>query len=206
MWHLFVKGIFLGLSVSAPVGPIGILCINRALTKGFRSGLSSGMGAATADLIYGTIAALGITLISDFLIENEVFFLILGVIFLFYMGISTIIKKRKISLENRMSRNFLMDYTTTFFLTITNPLTILFFLNVFALMGVAKTDGSITNTFLLLLGVFIGSAMWWLTLSGTTYLLKSKIKDHTLKLIDYISGSAILAFGIYIIFTKLIKL
>jgi threonine/homoserine/homoserine lactone efflux protein len=206
MWHLLVKGTILGLSVSAPVGPIGILCINRALNKGFRSGLASGMGAATADLLYGTVAALGITLISDFLIDNKAFFQIIGMIFLFYIGISTILKKRRISIENRLNRNYLLDYTSTFLLTISNPLTILFFLSIFASMGMAKTDGTFNNTFPLLFGVFFGSATWWLILSGTTFLLKSKIKDHTLKLIDYISGSVILLFAVYILFTVIINI
>ena len=206
MWHLFIKGIILGLSVSAPVGPIGILCINRVLNKGFRSGFASGMGAATADLIYGAVAALGITLISDFLMDNKAFFQVIGMVFLFYIGIKTILKKRKVSLENRLNRNFLLDYSSTFLLTITNPLTILFFLGIFATLGMAKTDGTFTNTFPLLFGVFVGSAAWWLILSGCTYMLKSKIKDHTLKLIDYISGSVILIFGVYILFTVMIRI
>ena len=126
------KGLILGFSVAAPVGPIGVLCINRTINKSYVSGLVTGLGAATADLIYGLIAGLGLTIISNFLIDQKLWIQTIGLIFLFYLGIKTLMKKKtEIEFNKTIDTRLFKDYLTTFILTITNPATILFFLAVF---------------------------------------------------------------------------
>ncbi len=194
------KGLILGFSVAAPVGPIGILCINRTINKSYISGLITGLGAATADLIYGLIVGLGLTRISGFLISQTVWIQIIGLFFLFYLGVKTLIKKkREIEFDKSFQKGLFKDYLSTFILTITNPMTILFFIAVFAGLGLANTSHDKNNAILLVLGVFIGSAIWWLILSGLSYNVKKLISNKILLRIDLLSGIIIVIFGIYIL-------
>lgn len=202
------KGLILGFSVAAPVGPIGILCINRTINKNFIAGLVSGLGAATADLIYGLIAGSGLTAISTFLINQKMWIQLIGLAFLFYIGIKTIMKKgREIEFNPDADRGLLKDYLTTLFLTITNPMTILFFIAVFAGLGLSKTVNGFDSVIQLTTGVFVGSCIWWLFLSGLTSKLKTKINKTILRKIDLVSGIMILFFGLLILIdlTKDIK-
>jgi threonine/homoserine/homoserine lactone efflux protein len=203
--EFFYKGLILGFSVAAPVGPIGILCINRTINKNFVAGLVSGLGAATADLIYGLIAALGLTAISTFLIDQKMWIQLIGLIFLFYIGIRTIMKKEnEIEFNSDANKGLFKDYLTTLFLTITNPMTILFFLALFAGLGLSKTVNGFNSVIQLTLGVFIGSGLWWFFLSGLTNKLKKRINIRFLRKIDLASGIILLFFGL-IILIDLIK-
>ncbi|PXV68131.1 threonine/homoserine/homoserine lactone efflux protein [Dysgonomonas alginatilytica] len=195
------KGFILGFSVAAPVGPIGVLCINRTLHKGYASGLTSGLGAATADLIYGCIAGFGLTIVSNFLVGQQIWFQVIGLAFLFYTGIKTLTRNTsQAKFSTSYNKGLLNDYTTTFLLTITNPLTILFFLAVFAGLGLSNTKQDKFASILLVSGVFIGSAAWWLLLSGFTHKLKKMISDSILKRIDLFSGLLILFFAFILLY------
>jgi len=194
------KGLILGFSVAAPVGPIGILCINRTINKNYVSGLITGLGAATADLIYGLIAGFGLTIISDFLISHKLWIQIIGLAFLFYLGVKTLVKKKnEIKFDKSLHKGLFKDYLSTFILTITNPMTILFFIAVFAGLGLANTSNDKISAILLVLGMFFGSAIWWLILSGLSYNLKKRISKKILLRIDFLSGITIIIFGIYIL-------
>jgi Putative threonine efflux protein len=195
---ILYKGLILGFSVAAPVGPIGILCINRTINKGYLSGFISGLGAATADVIYGLIAGLGITVISDFLIDHKIWFQAIGLVLLFYIGIR-IIGKREVDLEisKDVEPTLVKDYISTFILTLTNPIAIFFFLAVFAGMGLT-TCNKITIWFLLL-GLFVGSAIWWFFLSMVSHKIKNKLSGKTLKRIDIVSGTAIIGIAIFML-------
>lgn len=115
-WLFLYKGLILGFSVAAPVGPIGILCINRTVNKNFLSGVVSGLGAATADVIYGLIAGLGLTIISNFLLEQKLWMQIVGLIFLFYLGIKTLAKKKvNFELQKTTKSTLFKDFISTFF-------------------------------------------------------------------------------------------
>jgi len=198
-WTFLYKGLVLGFSVAAPVGQIGILCINRTINKGYISGLITGLGAATADLIYGLVAGLGLTVISGFLLDYKVWIQIAGLIFLMYLGIKTLSKKQNNSeLTVNENKGLLKDYLTTFTLTITNPLTILFFIALFGGLGLSSSGKGNIDSILLVLGVFLGSGVWWLFLSGLTYTMRKKLGNKTLKRIDLISGLIIITFGILI--------
>jgi len=200
MFEFLYKGIILGFSVAAPVGPIGILCINRTINKNFSAGFVSGLGAATADIVYGSIAGLGLTSISTFLINQKLWIQLIGLVFLIYIGIKTIVKKEnEIEFKTVADKGLLKDYFSTLILTITNPMTILFFIAVFAGLGLSNPTDGYNSVIQLIAGVFIGSCTWWLFLSGLTNKLKKKINKKILKKIDLFSGLIILLFGLLIL-------
>ena len=193
---LFIKGFIIGFSIAAPVGPIGILCIQRTLSGGNVQGLVTGLGAATADAIYGFIAAFGLTFISNFLVEQSVWFRLIGGLFLCYLGIKAFLAKPQDQALSLGNRTPFSAYGTTFLLTLSNPMTILFFAGVFAGLGMVSESIQYTSAGLMVVGVFIGSGAWWLILSGATSILRNKINDHKLAWVNKISGLVILAFGV----------
>lgn len=192
----FLKGLILGLSVAAPVGPIGLLCIQRTLNKGRKSGFFSGLGAATADATYGLIAAFGLTVISNFLLKNQTLIRLVGGMFLIYLGGKTFLSTpANEAAKSEEGKSILDDYLSTLFLTITNPMTILSFLAIFAGLGLSNTNSSLLSA-TMVLGVFLGSALWWLILSSSVNLLRYKIGNKVLKYINMVSGGIIIVFGV----------
>ncbi len=193
---LFIKGFIIGFSIAAPVGPIGILCIQRTLARGNVQGLVTGLGAATADAIYGFIAAFGLTFISNFLVAQSLWFRLIGGLFLCYLGIKAFLSKPQNQILSETNRNTLSSYSTTFFLTLTNPMTILFFAGVFAGLGMVSESIQYASAGLMVIGVFVGSGTWWLILSGATGILRNKMNESKLTWVNKISGFIILAFGV----------
>jgi len=194
---LLLKGLILGFSIAAPVGPIGILCIRRTLTEGRASGFFSGLGAATADAIYGCIAGFGLTFISSFIVSQQIWLRLIGGIFLFYLGVKTFLAKPPEEKDENGKTNLPGAYISTFFLTITNPMTIIAFGAVFASLGLAGTGGNYLSAGILVMGVFAGSALWWLILSGGVTLFREKFDNDKLMWVNRISGSIIIIFGLF---------
>jgi threonine/homoserine/homoserine lactone efflux protein len=193
---LFLRGLVIGFSIAAPVGPIGVLCIRRTLADGQMYGLISGLGAATADALYGCVAAFGLTIISSFLIGQKIWFSLIGGLFLLYLGIKTLLSKPAEQAVKAGGNGLLGAYTSTFLLTLTNPMTILAFAAIFAALGLGNTSGSYASALILVLGVFCGSALWWLLLSGGVGLFRDKFNAKGLLWVNRISGVIITAFGI----------
>jgi len=179
-----LRGIIIGFSIATPVGPIGILCIRRTLAEGRTSGLVSGLGAATADAIYGCIAGFGLTLISDFLISQQVWLRLVGGGFLCFLGLRTFLSKPAEQAALIKGKGLVGSYASTFFLTITNPMTILSFAAIFAGLGVGGTSVSYVSAALLVLGVFTGSALWWFVLSGVANVFRAEFSRGKLKWIN----------------------
>jgi threonine/homoserine/homoserine lactone efflux protein len=192
----FLRGLMIGFSIAVPVGPIGILCIRRTLSDGRFIGLLSGLGAATADAIYGCIAGFGLTFVSGLLTSQVVWFRVIGGLFLCYLGIKTLLAKPSETAATARGQGWLGAYLSTLFLTLTNPATILSFIAVFAGLGLATAGGDYRASALLVSGVFIGSALWWLLLSSGVGLFRSRITPNRLKWLNRISGSILLGFGI----------
>lgn len=194
-----LNGMLLGFSIAAPVGPIGILCLRKTLTQGRSFGFVAGLGAASADAVYGSMAALGLTVISHFLIRYSPWVQLLGALFLLYLAYSTFRSPVTQAAEADIARtNYLKTFITTFFLTLTNPLTILSFIGIFAGMNIAS--GSVSSVYLIV-GVFLGSAAWWLILSTVAGLLRQMIRPRVMKMINLLSGLILLAFGIYSLYS-----
>jgi threonine/homoserine/homoserine lactone efflux protein len=137
MTEFLLGGIILGFSIAAPVGPIGVLCIRRTLAEGRASGLVSGLGAATADAIYGCVAGFGLTFISSFLVNQQRWLHLVGGAFLCYLGIRTFLARPADQAALAQGSGLIGAYGSTFLLTLTNPMTILSFTAVFAALGVA---------------------------------------------------------------------
>src|SRR5581483_11514863 len=172
--NFFLRGLLIGFSIAAPVGPIGVLCIRRTLANGRAAGFVSGLGAATADSLYGCVAGFGLTAISDFLVGQQKPLRLFGGLFLVFLGLKTFFSRPAVE-SARSSRSGLAgDYTSTLLLTLTNPATILSFLAVFAGLGLGTRPGDYRSATSLVLGVFVGSACWWMLLSGGVGLFREK--------------------------------
>ncbi|WP_204106764.1 MULTISPECIES: LysE family transporter [Spirulina sp. CCY15215] len=193
---LFLKGFSLGLAVAAPVGAIGVLCIHRTLTYGRLMGLISGLGAATADGVYGCIAGFGLTIVSNFLVDRLFWFQAIGGLFLLYLGVTTFGAKPKPETITEAKSSFSRAYFSTFFLTLTNPLTILSFIGIFAGLGLVNNGGNYQEALILVLGVFTGSAAWWLFLSFGIDRLQKTFNLRDLRWLNRFSGIGIITYGI----------
>ena len=193
---LLFRGLLIGFSIAAPVGPIGVLCIRRTLADGRLFGLVSGLGAATADMLYGCVAGFGLTFISSFLVGQQLWLRLFGGLFLLYLGIKTLLSKPSEQAAKADGSGLLGAYLSTFFLTATNPLTILSFVAIFAGLGLANTNGSYASALVLVLGVFLGSAAWWLLLTGGVGLFRAKFNTQGLLWVNRISGVIITVFGV----------
>ncbi len=192
----FVKGLVVGFSIAAPVGPIGVLCIRRSLAGGVAMGLATGLGAATADAAYGCVAGFGLTAVSSFLVQRQTWLALIGGVFLCYLGVRTFLSKPASETTQSSSRSLLSAYTSTVVLTLTNPATILSFVAVFAGLGLGA-NASYLAAASLVFGVFTGSALWWLILSNGIGLLRSRVNSAWMQAINRLSGVALLAFGLY---------
>ena len=192
----FVRGLLIGISIAAVVGPMSILCMQRTLIFGQRYGLISGLGIATADAVYGSIAAFGVTVIAGFLVSQQVWIRLIGGLFLVYLGIKIVLTRPAERAAAAEANSFFGAYASTLLLTLTNPLTILSFAAIFAGIGVAGASKSYLSATLVVLGVFAGSALWWCLLTSAISLLRRKLTPAWLLWINRISGSIITLFGV----------
>jgi threonine/homoserine/homoserine lactone efflux protein len=192
----FLRGLVIGFSIAAPVGLIGVLCVRRTLAEGRASGLATGLGAATADAIYGCVAGFGLTFISSFLVNQQTWFRVIGGLFLCYLGIKTLLARPKEQAKRTKDLGVVKDFVSTFFLTLTNPMTIISFAAIFAGLGLVGSSGSYMSAGVLVLGVFLGSALWWLILVSGAGLFKERFGHNGLRWVNRVSGAIITGFGI----------
>jgi len=195
--HIFLKGLIVGLSIAVPVGPIGILCIRRTLAQGRIIGFLSGLGAATADALYGAMAGFGLTFLSNLLIGHQSWLHLIGGGLLCIIGAKTFLSKPTEQGGSIDGDSLWHAYLSTFFLTLTNPMTILFFVAIFAGLGVVNASDHYASAGIMVSGVFIGSAMWWLVLSGFTGFLQGLFNVKRLVWLNRISGLIIIGFGLF---------
>ena len=191
-----LKGAVLGLSIAAPVGPIGLLCIQRSMASGRGAGLACGLGAATADAFYGAVAAFGLAAVSSFLLHVQTPLQLCGGLFLLYLGVSTLRQKPTspgASLEN--SPHVLRLFISTCLLTLANPMTILSFSVVFAGVGLGTELAGSGAALSMVIGVFLGSALWWCILSSVAARLGARLTPKRLRWINVLAGISILVFA-----------
>lgn len=203
MLLFFLKGLLLGLSIAAPVGPIGVLCIRRTLANGRVYGLVSGLGAATADAAYGAVAAFGLTAITTALVNQQFWLALGGGLFLCVLGLKTMGAQPAEHAATESGRGLIGAYASTLILTLTNPLTILSFLAVFAGLGLGQTSGDYVAAGWLVLGVLGGSALWWVLLSAGVSLLRSRFDTRAMRWVNRASGFVILGFGVVALLTAI---
>lgn len=202
MLTLFIKSLIIGFAIAAPVGPIGVLCIQRSLHDGFKIGFMTGMGAAIADGTYGLIAGFGLTAISSLLIAHQFWIKLIGGLFLLYLGIKLFLTAPQQRLAGKSDRSSWHAFSTTYLLTVTNPATILSFVAVFAGLGLGTSSTNYSQAIVLISGIILGSAMWWIFLSGgVAFILHHRLSPAVMRNINRFSGIIILTFGIYALLT-----
>ena len=184
-----LSGIAVGFAVAMPVGPIGVLCIKRSLKDGFRFGLATGLGAATADATYGVLVALGLGLSG--LLAYALPLKIGGGLLIVLLGLRSFFKPNEKAEISTPKGGLLAAWLSTYLLTLTNPMTILAFVGLIAALGTASTAGP----YVLVLGVFLGSLLWWMLLVGGVVALKSRLPTRALRWLDFISGAVLVAWG-----------
>jgi threonine/homoserine/homoserine lactone efflux protein len=197
--EFWVRSLVIGLAIAAPVGPIGALCIQRTVVGGRMAGLVSGLGAATADAVYGAIAGLGITFVADFLVNQRAGLNLAGGLFLALLGVRSIVAPAANPARERGPGRWWADYASTFFLTLANPMTVLAFVAVFAGLGVVDTGGDFRAAAAVILGVFTGSVLWWLLLSSSVGLLRERLALRHLAWINRAAGGILVVFALQLL-------
>jgi threonine/homoserine/homoserine lactone efflux protein len=212
----FAKGVIIGISIAAPVGPIGILCVRRTINDGWWMGILSGLGAACADMIYGGIAAFGMGLVHSFLLDHQEWLRGMGGMFLIILGIRIVFSKPSATntafltsaepdeFKQEFSSSFkkgLGAFISTFLLTLTNPLTILSFSAMFTGFGLLNESIDPSGSMMLVVGVFTGSISWWFLLTGFVNILRARMSVAFQSWVNRISGGIITYFGIYLLFS-----
>jgi len=201
---LFLKGIVVGLLISIPVGPIAVLCIKRTLNEGKIHGIVSGLGAATADAIYGFIAVSSLTFISKFLVKEQIWLRLMGGFFLCYMGVRVFRSRLMQRSTSGNGASHLSNYVSALLLTLANPATFLALAAVFAGLGVVEIRVHHSSAGLLVGGVFIGSGLWWFILNSITGVFLGKLDYVRLARLNRISGIIITGFGLLVLLSLVI--
>ena len=204
MITFFIKGLVTGAFIAFPVGPIGIICLRRMLSQGPLIGLASGLGGATADIVYSTLAIVGLSVVSSFLMHHFILFRVLSSTFLCALGLRIILSKPPRP-RATWTGGIAEAYFSTFLLTLANPLLILSFAAMFAVLAVNYETTDYLSLIALTSGVFVGSSLWWFILGGLTSFMQLKINPETLQKINKISGSLIILFGLGTLLSILFK-
>lgn len=209
-----IKGLIAGFSVAAPIGPVNLIFIERALTKSKLSAIITGLGAATADTFYAAVAAFGLRSVSGIFISHERTFATISAIFMIAMGIRIVFFTKSIPIEDlsqKLSRikqrekkfntpkNLIEDYVSSFFFTITNPMTIVTFTLILAALGIGFKNSVATYPVFIVVGVFLGSMLWWFILLKISKLIERKLNEGFMDDLARILGVFILIFGGYIL-------
>ncbi len=199
---LLIKGILVGLFASIPLGPIGIICIQRTINKGKLSGFLSGLGAASADTIFAAIAGFSLTFIIGFIEEQQIIFQAIGGVVVFGLGIKIFYTNpvRQLRRHKRKKDNLLEDYLSVLLVTITNPLAVFLFIALFASLGVVVEGSNILLSLVATSGVFLGALLWWYILTTLVDTFRSKFRLKQLWWINKLSGAVIFTLGAVAIF------
>lgn len=201
----FIWGAIIGLASAIPVGPVGLVCIQRTLAKNKNSGLISGLGSATADACFAIVAAFSIRFIIDFITHNHVLMRVLGALLLIFIGTSSLIsKKKEMTFKMDNALRHIDEFLSGFVMTITNPLTAFVFFAGFASIS-GKVGHSFTISLLFVLGVFLGSCLWWQVLTYITEKLSHKIKDGYVDIINRVFSVLIVIIGSILLMSVLFR-
>ncbi len=196
---LFLRGAIIGVAIAAPVGPIGMLCIRRTLAGGRGAGIASGLGAAVADTLYGCVAAFSLSAISNFLVGHRLWLQVVGGVVLLVMGLRTFFACPVKEAAESKNSSRLGDFVSTLLLTLANPTTILSFAAVFAGFGLANAPDDFSKGAMMVAGVFTGSALWWLLLSGSVGFMHGRFGVNQMRWLNRFSGVIIAGFGLLVL-------
>src|SRR5882672_1160899 len=194
MTHMFLKGLAFGFLLAATVGPMWVLCFRRTVEQGALAGFVSGMGIAVADGLYGAVAAFGLTAVSGVLLEHSLGIGLIGSAFLLYLGTKTLLARPTLEKTRMDSTSLAKGFFSTLGLTLTNPPTILAFAAIFAGLGLVSSDYA--TAALVVLGVFLGSASWWIILAAGANWLRGRTGPKLFRAVNLVAGLSILGFAI----------
>jgi threonine/homoserine/homoserine lactone efflux protein len=193
----FARGLALGLAVAAPVGPMSLLCMRQTLARGFSTGLASGLGIATADGVYGAVAAFGLVAITDVLIGQQPWLRVVGGLAMVWLGSGAVCARpAEAAATGGSGGGLARSYAGTFALTMMNPSTILSFAALFAGVGLGGSPGGPSTPLALVSGVFLGSAFWWLLVTGSIALARTRLSPRVERTINVVAGLVLVAFGL----------
>ena len=195
------KGIVVGLSASIPLGPIGVLCIQRTLNKGKTSGFISGLGAAAADGFYAIVAGFSISIIIDSLVEYQLYLRILGGLVLLFLAYKLMTTNPGVQLRKQLRKKrtgLFGDFISIFALTVSNPITVFVFAAIFAGFGIVDKESNSLSVLILILGVLIGASAWWFSLSSVVSIFRKKFKLRRMLIINRIAAVIMIIFGLFI--------
>jgi threonine/homoserine/homoserine lactone efflux protein len=193
----YLKGLIIGFAMAVPIGPLGVMCVRKTLAEGRSRGLIIGFGAATADALYGSIAAFGLTFVSDAIASERFWLRLVGGGLLVFLGIRTYRTERNDPKIPFDKKGLMGSYVSTFLLALTNPLTVFAFIAVFAAFGLDHRLITVSaSACALVLGVFTGSCLWFLTLSYVATFFREKLDSDGLRWVNRISGALIILSGL----------
>lgn len=202
--YYWLKGVLIGFLVSAPMGPVGLLCVKRVINKGAWQGFATGMGAALGDVFYAALAAFGLTFVMNFLIREERWLRLAGGTFLILLGIIWLRRKRSYAdfkkVPARSSHIFEAGWTG-FLLDLANPITLIAYIALFSGFGLADASAKFTSAASLVIGIGIGAFAWWFLLTHFILLFRKKITAKTLQVINKVMAVLVIAFGIFVLLT-----
>ena len=196
--NLLWKGVVTGLAVSIPLGPLGILCIQRTVNKNWKSGIFSGIGVATADTVYAFVAGFGLSIIIDFIRTYELYFKLVGFFVLILLGIYIFRSNPTKQIQNfkRRGSSHLQDFLTTFLVTLSNPLSVFVFIAIFTGYSIVLQFSKPLEALLLFGGIFVGGSLWWLVITGFANLFRHKFTINTLYWANRIIGLSVIIIAV----------
>lgn len=200
----FGQGLIWGITLAAAIGPISLLCMHRSIEKGFWYGVVSALAVGSVDAMYGAIAGLGLTVLTDFLLSVQIWVRLLGGLILLYLGLRAMLAKPGMREVQVDARSLMGAYGSIFLLTLTNPLTIVVFLGLFAGFGIRSGDGYFAVV-LVIMGIFTGSFGITGGIAGGLGLLRKKISHRLIVWLNRISGGLIIVFGLWSLFGIIFK-
>ena len=199
MLDSLIKGFIVGIGASIPLGPLGVMCVQKTLSKGRISGIATGLGASLTDTFFAALAILSLALIQDFVNTNRNLVLLIGGSIVMAIGFKIFITNPvKQIRQNKGGKKLFEDFISAFIMTITNPGAIFLILGLFAFTGLAVNSTSSWRVIIsALAGVFIGALTWWIILSTSINIFRAKFRLRQLLLINRIAGIVIIVLGLF---------
>lgn len=196
-WLLF-KGLFMGIIVSAPLGPVGVMCIQRTINRGVKSGIVSGMAAAAADTVYAIIAILGLGFVIDFIKEEKYWIQLAGSLLIILFAIKTFYTNPAVEVRNNRNKKNKPhhEFLSIFFVTLTNPAVFFAFIGLFAWLKIVNEEASYMSALILIGSIFLGALSWWYVLSAVVNKFRNKIRLKNIWWLNKIMGIIIFVLGI----------
>lgn len=191
-----IKGIIIGIIISAPIGPVAALCVQRTLTEGKISGFITGVGAASADILYALIALYGLSFISLIIVKEEFWIRLVGGIILLLFGIKVYFMKSRDGIESKAKDKFQL-FGTAFILTLSNPIVIFSFMAVFSVLGIVNPVSNQKNAGLMILGIYSAALLVWFAVAYLASIFREKANSGDLHIVNKTTGIIIMLCSFY---------